>query len=1235
MYPAAMSLGRVDHAVFCMVLCCQVALAVDQLPLYTVTTAASWPKPAGDVFHGDIRARVEVPANTPAGEVRTQIFWRRRDPHPEVKGVIVMDSSDVAVSGAVPILIEQACGIVAFQHKGGSQDTTYYVYYLPYIESGGGAQLHFHWYNCTGEGPNCTLYTKTSQKAAASSISSDACASQIPLAPGVVSVTGLENRPNRPANTDRTSSGEPFSGYTPMEFIALPSEISSLRNSLDVTRPFTVFMETRENMVRMFTPSATATALPAVWARLGSERLSLSATAMAGEFFTFQIGVWAHGASNVTNVRLSFSDLVPTSGGGENISSTAFNCFNLGGTDFNGKEFAKDYGVRAGAVGSMWIGVDLPAQATATGAYTAVLSLSADGSAAPVELTLQLTVDMPSSGTPLTDHGDSDVYNLSRLRWLDSTLGIDDDVTAPFTNLTVSQDGDYIHIGALNKNVTIGPLGLPSAVTVAHPIVRKGVPSQRMFDALDSSDTPSDILIFLKGASSPVKLLPTTTPQVVSATASLVQWTATAAHVQSGLLVSVSGEMDFTSHLTYTVNVSTSGASIAVDDVRLGISLPPGNATARFMAGANIEGQAFDDVNWVWSPEKSGCSFWMGRAEAGVYVRLTGTGPDWDSPQFGKDYPVIPSVPITWGGVNPNVSVGGVNITRTTPENTFLAFSGPRVIHAGVIATPAASFKFELMFTPSKPLNLDSHWQQRYLQVGYGGVQYQTPQEIKDDNVTVVTLHQGIGGVFNGTMVNPYINWPFVPKTVEFMENFTAQAHDLGLIVKFYYTVRELTNHAAELFALKALDGELLVDASPYTVPQAGYCHDWDCHGGDSYLHEHLVNDYVQCWQQGLSNGDHDAAVCDIGVSRWFNYYIEGAYYSVKNAPHIDGIYYDGINFDHHCMRRVRKLLDRASQGKKHRPLIDIHTGEVSAAPSAVRYMAHFPYADSAWNGEGFQFGSGPAYWLVDVSGFIHGIPSDRLGGSGLDAKGMLFAQYQRNSGTAKALWAFWDSAKIEETSMIGWWEDDCPVQVAEKSSTPTKNVTCSQDMHGQGNNMTNAFWTNSGGASGVIGFGFGCGEGAKPSYPNLTVDEAIATCCTLGSECAAFSIAAAPSDQKSHGCFKKNIADGISHLANYNGFRKSASAQGQCGASDLLATVYSKYGSHAIVAVGSWCQPKAVSMHIDYDSLGLTQGNTVASAPLIPGVQEEADLGDGTEPFAVQGSGLIIVLKSKTRANL
>ena len=107
----------------------------------------------------------------------------------------------------------------------------------------------------------------------------------------------------------------------------------------------------------------------------------------------------------------------------------------------------------------------------------------------------------------------------------------------------------------------------------------------------------------------------------------------------------------------------------------------------------------------------------------------------------------------------------------------------------------------------------------------------------------------------------------------------------------------------------------------------------------------------------------------------------------------MDGIYYDGINFDRRGMRRIRKVLDRASEGKKFAPLIDVHTGnEGGRSPSAVTYLSHFPYADSAWNGEGFNFALDPAYWLVDVSGFIHGIPCDRLGGKD-SIKGMLFVR--------------------------------------------------------------------------------------------------------------------------------------------------------------------------------------------------------------------------------------------------
>ena len=130
------------------------------------------------------------------------------------------------------------------------------------------------------------------------------------------------------------------------------------------------------------------------------------------------------------------------------------------------------------------------------------------------------------------------------------------------------------------------------------------------------------------------------------------------------------------------------------------------------------------------------------------------------------------------------------------------------------------------------------------------------------------------------------------------------QAHEHDLAIKFYYTVRELSNHAVELFALKALDGEVLADTDPYTIPQPGYCQEWDCHGGAAFLHQHLVSHYTECWQQQLPDGQIDAAVCDEGTGRFLNYYIEGLAWSVLHSPHMDGVY---------CARHLQLPFCRAS----------------------------------------------------------------------------------------------------------------------------------------------------------------------------------------------------------------------------------------------------------------------------------------------------------------------------------
>ena len=156
--------------------------------------------------------------------------------------------------------------------------------------------------------------------------------------------------------------------------------------------------------------------------------------------------------------------------------------------------------------------------------------------------------------------------------------------------------------------------------------------------------------------------------------------------------------------------------------------------------------------------------------------------------------------------------------------------------------------------------------------------------------------------------------------------------------------------------------------------------------------------------------------MCDVGTSRWFNYYVHGLLWSTSHAPHIDGIYYDGINFDRRSMQRVRKVLD-AGAGSRGTPLIDIHTGtggprkpaatrrasdltranltSTSSTPhtstsastshlrlhlrlrhppypppyphplTLARYLSHFAYADSAWNGEGFDWDRGPIHGPV------------------------------------------------------------------------------------------------------------------------------------------------------------------------------------------------------------------------------------------------------------------------------
>ena len=93
--------------------------------------------------------------------------------------------------------------------------------------------------------------------------------------------------------------------------------------------------------------------------------------------------------------------------------------------------------------------------------------------------------------------------------------------------------------------------------------------------------------------------------------------------------------------------------------------------------------------------------------------------------------------------------------------------------------------------------------------------------------------------------------------------------------------VRELSTAAVELWALRALRGEVLISSKGKA-------------SGHAWLREHLRANYTAAWHEVLSDGEVDAAVqTPAFTSRYDNYWIEGILWLVRNL-HVDGIYLDG-----------------------------------------------------------------------------------------------------------------------------------------------------------------------------------------------------------------------------------------------------------------------------------------------------------------------------------------------------
>ncbi len=931
-----------------------------------------------DPARGNHRAVVKVVE--PADAVCAYIPWRRRDAHPEAKDVLVVEAATgKPIANRVVVSCNREYGEVVFQPAGPG---TYEIYYLVPVDD----ENAYTWPRWAFP---ITRYAQPRETADAGWLEQHSLRLEdrrtLPLA-----ASPNESAPY-PASwrslplaelVEIQARGEWHSFY-PMEVCATLDERLALERRCRY-RPFLVFPEDRANPIRMTQD------LPYHWAVRDDEALDrFQGSAMRNEYYVLQIGVYAF-RDPLTDLEVRCTDLL--SDEGAVIPSSAIECFNLGGVDQNGQPFRRRLHVPRGRVQALWFGVDIP-EAAQPGVYRGTVTIAAGhggdakGALPQQAVALQITV----APEIVADRGDSDHRRLSRLRWLNSRLAVDDELCAPFTAVEVQGR----RVSVLGRVIELGPDGFPV-----------GLESRiRMFDVVKRGRqilaAPVILEFVVQGQPAAWSF---EEAQCTHQSPGKAVFTSKA--MQAGLAVTVQAAVEMDGAIGYHVSVQAE-SEVQLDTARLTVPVRQDVARYQVYPGKALVTEcpaSFEDALSRFEV------IWLGDFDAGLALRIADGRLSWENDGKGK-----------------------LRHERADGSQTIRLETGPLRLEAG----STRDLGFELYVTPFKPLPT-AHWQWRYYHAPY-----------KEDLDVARGLQAGarVFTLHHAAARHPHISYPFL--VAEGLHAVADQIHDAGGLFKLYFTIRELSTRAPELWALRSLGEEVLEHAvgglgyeelsqlpleyqlrDPWGHPNTGQA--WMC--------EHLVSDYHSRWHSVFNDPsmEQDSSLQVSGASRWANFYVEGIRWLAEHAG-LDGLYLDGATHDREAFKRVRKSLVRT----KPKGLIDYH-GNVTSIPQ-------LPYIDSIWFGEDADYSREPSYWLVAVSGIPFGVPGELLLPKASVQRAMVYGLCQRYGWMSleqvdpSPLWRWWDEFGIQDAWMQGYWMRECPVRVDRGDVKATAYVRTSQ----------------------------------------------------------------------------------------------------------------------------------------------------------------------------------------------
>ncbi len=531
------------------------------------------------------------------------------------------------------------------------------------------------------------------------------------------------------------------------------------------------FTEDRAHDIRM------TDAVPQRWVeRPAHERTKFKSDCLPGEFYTWQVGLFAP-YKTISDVSVSFADWKNEKG--QKIPAAAFRCFNLGGVDTDGQSFRKTVNISKGSVQALWIGLDVPV--SASGVYKGNVTVKAVG-AKPVEIACELAVQ----GSPVSNHGDDEGWRKTRLRWLDSSIGNDDEPTAPYIPVKLQKQT----VSWLGGEMELSKEGLPKSLFTCYD------PSNQL-SGQSRNQILADAMRFVIETEAGEEVLKPGSLRITERNNAAVSWMAT--QKNRHFEVQCTGEFGFDGLVDYRLQVK-SLSDIKVKDIRL--MVPYTAYAAKYMMGLGHKGGLRPDstIYWRWNVEKHQDKIWMGNVNAGLNFCFKDE--NYKRPLVNIYYGLGKlKLPVSWG----NANRGGIDI-GPDKEGTvrMTVYSGERAMQKGDVL----HYNFNMLVTPVKPLNLremaEKHFYHSNSDVSAGYI----PAALKA-GANMINVH-------HKKDIYPFINYPYYDEAIPDLKCFISDAHSKNLDVRLYYTTRELTVKIPELWALRSLGDEVIHDAQTW-----------------------------------------------------------------------------------------------------------------------------------------------------------------------------------------------------------------------------------------------------------------------------------------------------------------------------------------------------------------------------------------------------------------------------------